>query len=188
MPPCHKKFPYIRLSMKKVSKTYEIEGIKLQLIDLFKMQRNLDAFIEETQNITQDVFREKGLALLVELAELANETRCFKFWSTKGPSERAVILEEFVDSIHFMLSLGNMKGFQLTEWPEVLEQGDLTGLFIETTQTIGTFIVSPTEENYRAIWHEYGKLAFNLQFSLQDIIDAYKAKNEKNYERQKNGY
>ncbi len=47
----------------------------------------------------------RDLALTIELAELANETRCFKYWSSKGPSEREVILEEFVDSIHFLLSL-----------------------------------------------------------------------------------
>lgn len=51
--------------------------------ELFVMQRELDTFIENTQNIKRDVFKEKGLALMIELAELANETRCFKFWSTK---------------------------------------------------------------------------------------------------------
>ena len=74
----------------------------MNLTRLFQMQKELDSFIENTQQISRDVFQEKGLALMVELAELANETRCFKFWSTKGPSERAVILEEFVDSIHFI--------------------------------------------------------------------------------------
>lgn len=62
----------------------------MEFIELFDMQRALDKFIEETQNINKDVFNEKGLALLVELGELANETRCFKFWSTKGPSEKAL--------------------------------------------------------------------------------------------------
>ncbi len=160
----------------------------MQFIELFDMQRRLDAFIEETQNIERDVFREKGLALLVELAELANETRCFKFWSTKGPSERAVILEEFVDSIHFMLSLGNMRGFSLEEWPEVKEEGELTVLFLETVTTVSTFISQPTEKNYKAIWLKYGKLAHNLNFTVADIIAAYCAKNEKNYERQRTGY
>ena len=77
----------------------------MNIQQLFMMQKELDDFIEQTQNIQQDVFQEKGLALMVELAELANETRCFKFWSTKGPSAREVILEEYVDSIHFILRL-----------------------------------------------------------------------------------
>ena len=104
----------------------------MNLQKLFEMQAALDAFIEKTQNITQDVFYEKGLALLVELGELANETRCFKFWSTKGPSAREVILEEFVDSIHFMLSLGLMRDLQFEEWQMVEDKADLTQIFIDT--------------------------------------------------------
>lgn len=46
------------------------------------------------------------LALLVEIGELANETRCFKYWSNKPASEREVILEEYVDGLHFILSIG----------------------------------------------------------------------------------
>lgn len=156
--------------------------------ELFQMQRELDAFIEQTQNIERDVFKEKGLALMVELAELANETRCFKFWSTKGPSERKVILEEFVDSIHFLLSLGNVKELALDAWPEVHVKDDLTSRFLKTQEAILTFIQQPNGNTYEAVWQYYGMLAFNLDFTLEDIIEAYLAKNKKNYERQRSGY
>lgn len=155
---------------------------------LFEMQAGLDSFIEETQNIRRDVFKEKSLALLVELAELSNETRCFKFWSTKGPSEREIILEEFVDSIHFILSLGNMRGFSLADWPTVERDMDLTAAFLMTTATVLKFIESPSEETYNAIWYDYAVLAHNLSFTVEDIIGAYIEKNEKNYERQRSGY
>lgn len=160
----------------------------MEFNQLFEMQRELDQFIEKTQNIEKDVFNEKGLALLVELAELANETRCFKFWSTKGPSERDIILEEFVDSIHFMLSLGYMRDFILNEWPNVEANGDLTQIFIDTTQVVLTFLKEQTEKNYKEIWHHYSMIASSLGFTVEDIIKAYKLKNEKNYERQRSGY
>lgn len=160
----------------------------MQFNELFELQRKLDTYIEETQHVTREVFREKALALLVELAELANETRCFKYWSTKGPSDRATLLEEFVDSIHFMLSLGNMKGYQLKQWPEAKSEEDLTAVFIEANSIVSRFIAEPTEQNYIAIWHVYAKLAYHLQFSLVDMIEAYLMKNEKNYARQKAGY
>ena len=160
----------------------------MEFKQLFEMQRELDHFIEENQNVDKDVFEEKGLGLLVELAELANETRCFKFWSTKGPSERTIILEEFVDSVHFMLSLGNMRGYLLTEWPNIKQKIDLTQGFINTTQVILTFLRQQSEVNYKAVWQNYSILAYNLGFTVTDIIDAYKLKNEKNYERQRTGY
>ena len=160
----------------------------MEFKELFNMQAQLDSFIQKNQQINRDVFLEKGLALTIELAELANETRCFKYWSTKGPSEREVILEEFVDSIHFLLSLGNEKGYRLDAWPEIKKKENLTTWFLQTQEGILSFIHNPTEDNYLQVWQYYGVLAYNLGFTLDDIIQAYIAKNEKNYERQRNGY
>lgn len=156
---------------------------------LFVMQKELDLFIERTQNIDFDVFREKTLALLVELGELANETRCFKFWSTKGPSEDKVILEEFVDSIHFLLSLGIMKGYEnLAQWPTDDRKDSLTELFLQTQQAIIEFSNDSSLEKYEEIWKCYGAIAQVLNFEELNIIEAYISKNEKNYERQRTGY
>lgn len=161
----------------------------MNLQKLFEMQKELDTFIEKTQKIERDVFKEKGLALMVELAELANETRCFKFWSTKGPSERDVILEEYVDSIHFILSLGLLKDFtSIEKWPVVEEKRDLTETFLMTQETILMFINNPTEDGYLAIWQCYGVIASNLGFSFDDVVHAYIEKNEENYKRQRTGY
>ena len=86
-------------------------------------------------------FKKKDWHFLLNLRNLANETRCFKFWSTKGPSDDAVILEEYVDSIHFLLSLGIEKDLHtLTNWPEGEVEGDLTQLFLETTAAIHCFL------------------------------------------------
>ena len=41
---------------------------------------------------------------------------------------------------------------------------------------------------YTEVWMKYGKLAYNLDFTVDDILGAYVAKNEKNYERQRTGY
>lgn len=161
----------------------------MELSKLFVMQRELDLFIQKSRKTDSDVFREKGLALIVELAELANETRSFKFWSTKGPSENEVILEEYVDSIHFLLSLGIEKEFNgLIDWPVGEVQGELTELFIKTTEAINYFLNELTIESYENVWIHYGAIAQKLGFTYEEIINAYIAKNEENYERQKMGY
>ena len=161
----------------------------MNLTTLFTMQTGLDSYIKENQEIGSDVFQEKGLALLVELAELANETRCFKFWSTKGPSDRSIILEEYVDSIHFLLSLGIEKGLDsLEEWPVAELQDDLTGLFIRTFEAIHLFLLDPEMSKYKQLWVHYGKIADGLGFSYKEIMDAYVEKNDENYKRQQTGY
>lgn len=161
----------------------------MQLSQLITMQRELDSYIQKNRETDTDVFQEKGLALLVELAELANETRSFKFWSAKGPSEIEVILEEYVDSIHFLLSLGIEKNFdRMTEWPEGEVSGNLTELFLKTTESIIRFLNELTIESYENVWIHYGAIAKSLGFTHSNIIDAYIMKNDENYKRQKTGY
>ncbi|SER89861.1 dUTP diphosphatase [Psychrobacillus sp. OK032] len=161
----------------------------MNLEKLFTMQAALDEYIQSNKQVDEDVFMKKGLALVVELAELANETRCFKFWSGKGPSERAVILEEYVDSIHFLLSLGITRGLDdLKEWPIEKNEEDLTTLFLLTNEAIIAFLHHSTKITYEKIWVLYGAIAEKLGFSSEDVLKAYISKNETNYERQKSGY
>ncbi len=164
----------------------------MQLQKLFEMQRQLDDYIMKDRVEPSDLFEKKALALLVELAELANETRCFKFWSNKGPSEKAIILEEYVDSIHFILSLGIIVELDdLADWPQsdqLRRNLSLTDLFIETNAAIQGFIYKKTEHNYLKIWEHYDALAKKLHFTNEEIMQAYLDKNQENYNRQNTGY
>lgn len=161
----------------------------MELSQLFTMQRGLDTFIQKNRGEDTNVFREKGLALIVELAELANETRSFKFWSIKGPSENEVVLEEYVDSIHFLLSLGIEKEYDhIRYWPEAEIAGNLTELFLKTTESISRFLNELTIESYENVWVHYGAIAKSLGFTYANIIEAYILKNEENFTRQNSGY
>ena len=161
----------------------------MNLDKLFIMQEELDRFIQTNKGVDEDLFDKKGLALIVELAELANETRAFKFWSSKGPSDREVILEEYVDSIHFLLSLGIDRDLNmLSEWPDPLPDKDLTALFLKTNRSILEFLEEHSMSTYQTVWSCYGRIADILGFSYEDVMEAYVAKNQKNYDRQKNGY
>lgn len=158
---------------------------------LFAMQKELDSHIEITHNLkNENLFNRKILALLVELGELANETRCFKFWSLKQPSEKKIILEEFVDGVHFILSLGLECGYNNMpiEIPRDKINLSVSDLFLEIYISAGNFQVSRSYEHYVQLWDQYLKLAESLGFSIEDIEQAYIRKNEVNYERQQNGY
>ncbi|RIW37760.1 dUTPase [Bacillus salacetis] len=157
---------------------------------LLEMQRELDTYIEEEHGLEEtDLFDKKVLALLVEVGELANETRCFKFWSTKQPSEKNVILEEFVDGVHFILSLGINIGIQHFELREAsyLEE-DVTKQFLEIYNSIHDFTNGRSVSEYDQLVHQYFYLGEILGFSHEDVVHAYKEKNDVNYKRQQEGY
>ena len=81
---------------------------------LCEMQQALDnRIIQEHKLEGKNLEENKILALLVEICELANETRCFKHWSNKGPSQKNILLEEYVDSLHFFLSIANHRQYDV---------------------------------------------------------------------------
>jgi dimeric dUTPase (all-alpha-NTP-PPase superfamily) len=106
----------------------------VDLTDIFEMQIKLDRNIHQNHGVTyQIVIEEIKLALLVELGELANEVRCFKFWSNKTSSDKQTILEEYVDGIHFLTSMclrEHIPGkFEITNIHHVDDKKQITKLF-----------------------------------------------------------
>jgi dimeric dUTPase (all-alpha-NTP-PPase superfamily) len=159
--------------------------------DLFAMQRELDRYIEQNHGLQdEDVTDQKILALLVEIGELANETRCFKFWSKKPASKREDILEEFVDGIHFILSIGLDLGMEEKNFSLVSYEGneDLVRGFLMVFDRVHAFRQSRKAEDYEQLLRQYFVLGQSLGFSMDEVQEAYKKKNEVNYKRQDEGY
>ncbi|MFB3160774.1 dUTP diphosphatase [Neobacillus sp. 179-J 1A1 HS] len=163
----------------------------MQLEKLFRMQRGLDQHIEEKHGLqNEDLFDRKVLALLVELGELANETRCFKFWSIKPSSEKSVVLEEYVDGIHFILSLGIECGFQNLDYTLDIEPlaVSTTEQFLLIYQLVNNFRDTKSESDFKTLLQSYLQLGTLLGISYEEMETAYFTKNEVNYQRQQNNY
>ena len=164
---------------------------------LSEMQRVLDdRIISEHKLDGQNLEENKILALLVEINELANETRCFKHWSTKGPSEESVILEEYVDSLHFFLSIANDRQYDIDHLYEMYERdfktaegpSTLVSAFIDIMEKIILLKQKPDAYHYMDAFSAYLNLGKLLGFNWEQIENAYIRKNEINHQRQDTGY
>ena len=113
----------------------------MNLDKLYKMQKELDNYIIKNRNIVmseEELLDNTILALLVEIGELANTTRCFKHWSTKGMMEREVVLEELADVLHFYLSIGN----QLKDrYLDIGMESGFVGLPLESSLTFELLVL-----------------------------------------------
>ncbi|ADH98888.1 dUTP diphosphatase [Salisediminibacterium selenitireducens] len=159
---------------------------------LFKMQKALDESIEKARDLqNEDLLARKCLAFCVELGELANETRCFKFWSDKGASDRETILEEYVDGVHFLLSIGlelNLDSDKQEVNMKNAEDIGRTAAFIQVYQAVTDLQRSYNAQDYQTLFDAYWQLGASLGFKDRDVERAYDEKNEVNYQRQKDGY
>lgn len=163
----------------------------MDLQRLFEMQRELDTRIEEEHGIvrTDSLIDKKILALLVEVGELANETRCFKFWSNKGASPKEVVLEEYADGLHFVLSIGLFLGYEKRlSLKDMNITKDLSSQFLHIYQLSNELKFFPSINKYNDLFSNYLLLGKQLKFSLEDIEQAYLSKNQVNHVRQDEGY
>lgn len=161
----------------------------MQLKDLFEIQRSLNDRILKEHNLDPSTLRKKKfLALLTELGELANETRCFKYWSTKPPSPKEVILEEYVDCLHFILTIGLDKGYTDVK-PEALEDNnDLSSQFINLFLAVNELVSFSSENSYQVLIEDFYSLGKALGFTWDEVVEGYLSKNQLNHQRQDDRY
>ena len=174
---------------------------------LFEAQERYESKIKERFHQDKDknfLFNLK-LALLVELGEFANNWRGFKFWSadkkpkTKGIKEENGVkveydplLEEFVDCLHFILSLsinsGNKEYVLRILKNTRFEKDESEDLVINFIRLYNVAVDGIDIHNLVKMFKLLMNIGLRLGYSLDDIEKAYYKKNKDNVNRQLNGY
>lgn len=156
---------------------------------LFKEQAALDATIAANHNVNYSNTRPRRiLALVVEIGELANATRCFKYWSNKGSEDKAIVLDEYADGLHFFLSLGIDIGSSRKQYQIDLSPNTLTNQFLDVYHLIDDFVQEQNEKNYEKAFDAFLHLIPLLGFSWNEVQKAYYEKLGTNYVRQDTNY
>ena len=191
----------------------------MNLTELFQIQKKLDERIVKQHGLEgQNLLDKKILALQVELGELANEARFFKFWSKDQeprtevysseylvlPDGREIekvrnpLLEEYVDCLHFLLSIGNELEYDYVPKPDFFPT-DLVTLFLQVNAEISDIYhflyIAELERDHETLLNTYQCLfdlflmiGQRLGFTEQEAMDAYMDKNSENHRRQDNSY
>ena len=163
-------------------------GMAESIDRLMKMQSVLDRRIIVGRGLEgQDLIPMRVLALRVEIAELAQEVSdAWKFWKSPAPRNQEKVLEELVDVLHFLLSIGLAIGVDPYEMPyKVYRRMDLIDQF-DAMFDMARICYIPNQ------WHwtmsVYLGLADMLGFTWDELEQAYLIKNEINLARQEQGY
>ncbi len=161
----------------------------IELKELYRLQGELDARIASNHKTSYEKTTDDRLmALIVEIGELANETRCFKYWSNKGPSPREVLLDEYADGMHFLLSLGIPLGVKTTRYEIIKSELPLTRQFHLLYRATVELVESYDLAHYTNAYQIFLNLIPSLGFSVEEVVCAYKAKLDVNYQRQNSNY
>lgn len=160
-----------------------------QLKELLEMQRVLDENILKAKGITEYPLENMKIALFVELGELMNEFPTkFKHWKSSAVDNREKGLEEYVDCLHFALSITNAK-VTLAKYEHYFREYEKTSTWLEDTfELLDDVLYDLSEEYYADLLDDLFRVGNYLGFTWEEIYEAYKKKNAVNYERLKNGY
>jgi len=163
--------------------------MKIELKPLINEQAKLDAHIQSQHQVTYANTRDKRiLALLVEIGEMINETKTFKFWSKKPSAEKPIILDEYADGLHFLMSLSIEVQSQKMNYEIQPLQVTLTQATILVFQHVSELSKHWHVKHLESAFQAYLNLIPLLGFTADDVVQAYFKKLGVNYTRQQNAY
>ncbi|MEY9976561.1 dUTP diphosphatase [Lysinibacillus sp. RC79] len=162
----------------------QVWGNRLQA--LYAKQAELENFIADKHSIAiHDYLNEQQLAILVELAESANEWQGFKYWKLKKGVDREKLLEETVDVLHLILARGIVLGWQVAT-VKAYKTASITTQYKSLMQKIATD--EESQKTYALAFNMYIGLVEMLGFTWQEVETAYAKKHQENIDRQNNDY
>lgn len=161
-----------------------MNNFKEQFEQICKRQRILDKRILNGAEYPVDKMR---IALFVELGELMNELPTyFKHWKKTAVDNKEKALEEYVDCLHFAVSLLNYyekfdhKYYYHPEYDDCKNDSDTS--LDEELEFVFKFAGSAISiESLFILGNQFG-------FTWNEIYNAYLKKNKINHERQDGGY
>ncbi|QXM06301.1 dUTP diphosphatase [Crassaminicella indica] len=91
----------------------------MDLNQLFKVQEIIENNIKQFTDIKEDtlgkenVFDLRFLALQVKTGEIANLTKCYKYFKVKENIPKEKLMIRYIDALKFLLSIGNVHHFNV---------------------------------------------------------------------------
>ena len=159
--------------MKKFNKVYE-------------ENKKLDKIFIDKYSSDQEMCKKNKIELLVEIGELANETRCFKYWSKKKVDMELVGLE-YADCFIMCLCFFNYLNLSLDDVSLIPDDNlDTISLFAKLYSLASSFYYSESSDTIKLFFVYLLKLGYKLGFDDSKIIEVCLKKIKKDQERLEN--
>jgi dimeric dUTPase (all-alpha-NTP-PPase superfamily) len=160
-----------------------------EFIGLYEENKKLDDLFDKLyDNNSVDIIEKNIVELLVEIGELANETRCFKYWSNKKPSEKSIIMDEYADCFLMTLYFCNMINLDLNERFSVVKILDLVKQFKNLYCIVSKLDCKLSKKVIKGILSNIVNLGNLLGFTVEEIVEGCIIKINKNKTRFETGF
>lgn len=156
----------------------------IEYFSIYELNKQLDAAFDKLYNINDPEIRLKNiLELLVELGELANETRVFKYWSSKERSSDEIVLDEFSDCLIMVLSFAEILEIEIDKVKKTKIKRNVIEQFIYLYEKSSKLTKNFEKPYVSSLLSETINLGYLLGYDDQMIIDACYKKITRNFKR-----
>lgn len=146
--------------------------------DVYYANKELDKMFDDSFQ-DDEIIKKNKLELLVEIGELANETRYFKYWLNK-PIDIELVKGEYADCIIMTLYFFNILSINLDEdFPNIGEY-DKVDIFARLYKLASDFYYNNDSKTIKEIFVTLINLGYLIGLNNSDIINACLAKINKN--------
>ena len=154
---------------------------------IYENNKRLDEiFIEKYQNDTR-LYDKNCIELMVEIGEFVNETKVFKYWSSKLPNKEKV-LEEYADVITITLTFFREYNLEIKENYSKIEESDILNLIMDLYDKSYQFWKDNDKEILEEIFSYTLYIGKHLEFKEDEILDAIERKQKIIEERLNSNY
>ena len=150
----------------------------IEFNDVFKANKELDEMFNTTFP-DPEMIKKNKLELLVEIGELANETRYFKYWSNK-PMDMELVKMEYADCIIITLYFFNIMNISLDEEFMDIDKYDNVDIFGRLYKLASDFYYNDDKELIKEIFVTIINLGYMIGFNNEIIINSCMTKINKN--------
>lgn len=113
--------------------------------EIYKKNKELDKLYEEKYGISDNIIKSNKLELMLEISELLEETKCFKYWKTCSINKENIIYE-YSDLLMMILYFFNKENLNI-KIQEINENIEILDLFIKIYD-LGNNYINKNDNKY----------------------------------------
>ena len=155
--------------------------------NIYENNKRLDNIFKEKYQSDNKLYEKNEIELLVEIGEFINETKVFKYWSTKEKN-KVKVLDEYADVITMILTFYHECNMDLKDYLIEIEETDLLLLFQEIYKLALNFLEHDSEKDLENLFKYVIYIGTLLNLKEDEVLDAIKNKHEVIEERLNSDY
>lgn len=143
--------------------------------NFFEVQKQINKDLILDEKLTAyKLNARKSLHLHVKISDLADETKCFKYWEDDSlVINKDVVFKKYLSCIRQILALGIDNNY--CEIEEVIVRPNdycLSDQFLNLYIDLNDLIISPSADHYVTLFEDFISLGITLGFSEASIVEG----------------